>query len=119
MLQHEKIYNKITRLSRIEDTEKKYTMRKTGWFKIAKRKWLEYNLYSFSIRQWGTFGFDEYTERYDKKSNYDYHSPKKDWYHDLKNENTFSDRYLFAQKLGNMKGFMFEAKMKSSVPHLN
>lgn len=94
-------------------------MRKEGWFKIAKRKWLEYNLYSFSIRQYGTFGFDEYTERYDKKSTYDYHAPKKDWYLDLKNEKTFVDRYLFARKLGSMNGFVLESKMKSSVSYLH
>lgn len=84
-------------------------------FNKAKRKFIEYRVYSFTISKRGLFGSDEYKLRYDMRGSYDYYCGHKDWYYDIKNQNGFVDRFLYAKELGKRDGFYFTYQLKSDV----
>lgn len=87
-----------------------------GWFKIAKKKFIEERVYSFSIRRNMMFvgDFDEYRLRHDGRGHYDYSIRQSDWYYDIRNQKGFTQKFLYALELGKQKEFHFSYDLKKS-----
>lgn len=87
-----------------------------GWFKIAKKKFIEERVYSFSIRRNMMFvgDFDEYGIVIVTSPVMSQPIRQSDWYYDIRNQKGFTQKFLYALELGKQKEFHFSYDLKKS-----
>ncbi len=91
-------------------------MRK-GWFRKARIKWINKNVYSFEFSKSLMFGSDVFEQRYDNNGMLRYHYKEPNWYLDMCKEGGFTERLLFCSKLKDEKEFHLRITLKKNVKY--
>lgn len=94
--------------------------RKTGWYREAKIKFIEREIYSYGLTKLGMFGSDRVNERKDGKlvSTY-YNGRQADWQEDICKVAGFAERFIWAQILARVqaKEFCFDYETRNEFKY--
>lgn len=95
--------------------------KRKGWFRKAKIKFIEENIYSYELTKRGMFGSDYIEVR--RKPNIVrtvwYGGNKADWQYDMEDVAGFAERFIWAQNIARTQAdkFYFNYKRKNNLQY--
>lgn len=94
--------------------------RKQGWYRKAKIKFIEKEIYSYGLTKRGMFGSDRVNERKDGKLVSTYFGGRQaDWQEDICKVAGFAERFIWAQNLARVqaKEFYFDYETRKQFKY--
>lgn len=93
---------------------------KKGWFRRARIKWINKNVYSYELRRRGTMGSDYIKVRKNPAEiRTVYFGSKADWQYDMQRVGGFAERFIWAKEIERKQpeNFIFFYKLNKDLKY--